>query len=150
MGNVTFSATDCTVPVSKDFVTVRSGNLTFMPAFAQVANTGSQYALNVVNGLVNYTGDAAPGSRFERGLRNINPFEAYLQANGAAVKQHIGISFAPEATGIIPMAGEAHEQGIYSVSGQQIARPDDHHLEQRLRGLAKGVYIVNGKKIFVK
>ncbi len=63
--------------------------------------------------------------------------KAYLEIPAGEAREFIG--FENEATGIVAVGRESlRQQGAYTLSGQRIAAP------------AKGLYIVNGKKMVIK
>jgi len=71
----------------------------------------------------------------------IQPGKAYLKieknASGDDARE-LKVVFAGEATGIDAIVAEKSIEGIYNMNGQRVAAP------------AKGLYIVNGKKVILK
>ena len=141
-GDVTFSAENVQVPKTPTF----SG--TFVPAFAPVSQSSNVYALNVSNRYVKYSGAYDAGSRFIKGLRDIRPFEAYI--NTSSTRGVIEINFDDDTTDIndiLISANEDDEVTVHILSGQQIARTSKRDFDAVWQLLPKGVYIVNGKKM---
>ena len=150
-GEVTFSATNAKVPVSSSRVTATSGDRYFVPAFAVKDQSSTVYALNVSNDRVSYSGSYDKGSRFIPNLRPVYPFEAYMTTSSSSyAKPFIEIDFEDGTTGIdvIPMTSDKEGRvKVYSLNGQLIIDTDNYDLEEKLKHLPSGIYIVNGKKI---
>ena len=73
----------------------------------------------------------------EGSVINAKPFRAYLTAQSAA--RILKINFSDITTGIEAVAVETQQNGeVYDLQGRRVAQP------------AKGLYIVNGKKMMVK
>ena len=141
-GDVTFSADNVQVAKTPTF-----GGL-FLPAFSTVPQSSSVYVLNVNNRYVRYSGSYDPGSRFISNLRDVRPFEAYI--NDSSTRGVFEISFDDGMTDmdvIILSANEIREVTIYTLSGQQITRIIQRDFDQVWNRLPKGVYIVNGRKL---
>ena len=69
----------------------------------------------------------------------INPFRAYLKANGVSGTRSIGINFGDGSTGIAVVNGNGEIENVYyNLQGQRVNQP------------GKGIYIVNGKKVLIK
>ena len=138
-GNITFSATNVTVPVTSD-QTASGAGVTLRPAFQQVAQSGSVYALNVGEA----RGEYPEGSVFERNYREIRPFQAYT-SHGSGTR-FITVSSMG--------GGDDGFTGIESIDSEDT---DDngtwHTLDgRRLEGkpVKKGVYIKDGRKYIIK
>ena len=138
-GNITFSATNVTVPVTSD-QTASGAGVTLRPAFQQVAQSGSVYALNVGEA----RGEYPEGSVFERNYREIRPFQAYT-SHGSGTR-FITVSSMG--------GGDDGFTGIESIDSEDT---DDngtwHTLDgRRLEGkpTKKGVYIKDGRKYIIK
>ena len=141
-GDVTFSAENVSVPQTPTF------NGAFLPAFAPVAMSASVHALNVNNRYVKYSGSYEPGSRFIAGLRDVRPFEAYI--SDGSTRGVIKINVAESATAIGRALSSFYDNPvvvIYTLSGQQVALSVQRGFDEIWSSLAKGVYIVNGKKM---
>ena len=139
-GRVTFSASNTTVPATPDMdnLVVTSGEIMMAPAY-QSYNYEEIYAINVGQARGNY----AEGSVFERGLREVRPFEAFTVHEGQGARPRY-----------IPITAQGNEStGIESIEQSTILNSDWYDLSGRkLSGepKTKGVYIQNGKKIRVK
>lgn len=138
-GNITFSATNVTVPITSD-QTASGAGVTLRPAFQQVAQSGSVYALNVGEA----RGEYPEGSVFERNYREIRPFQAYT-SHGSGTR-FITVSSMG--------GGDDGFTGIESIDSEDT---DDngtwHTLDgRRLEGkpVKKGVYIKDGRKYIIK
>lgn len=138
-GNITFSATNVTVPVTSE-QTASGAGVTLRPAFQQVAQSGSVYALNVGEA----RGEYPEGSVFERNYREIRPFQAYT-SHGSGTR-FITVSSMG--------GGDDGFTGIESIDSEDT---DDngtwHTLDgRRLEGkpVKKGVYIKDGRKYIIK
>lgn len=138
-GNITFSATNVTIPVTSD-QTASGAGVTLRPAFQQVAQSGSVYALNVGEA----RGEYPEGSVFERNYREIRPFQAYT-SHGSGTR-FITVSSMG--------GGDDGFTGIESIDSEDT---DDngtwHTLDgRRLEGkpTKKGVYIKDGRKYIIK
>jgi hypothetical protein len=141
-GDVTFSAENVSVPQTPTF------NGTFLPAFAPVAMSATVHALNVNNRYVKYSGSYEPGSRFIASLRDVRPFEAYI--SDGSTRGIIKINVAESATAIGRALFSFYENpvvAIYTLSGQQVVLTVQRGFDEVWSSLAKGVYIVNGKKM---
>lgn len=64
--------------------------------------------------------------------------KAFLLINSTNAARELKVVFADETTGINAIAAEQNVEGIYNMNGQRVAAP------------AKGLYIVNGKKVILK
>ena len=79
----------------------------------------------------------------------MHPFEAYTNSVNNA-KAFIPI-FDSTPTGISILLGEECSNfRIYSLAGQLVRDCRNTTYEEAIRGLATGVYLVNGKKCYVK
>ncbi|MBR1410652.1 MAG: chitobiase/beta-hexosaminidase C-terminal domain-containing protein [Prevotella sp.] len=149
-GKVTFYGANITVPVTNP-VSATRGNVTFTPNFQSKTTNGDVLALNQNE----YEGHA-PGSIFVNDSRTIRPFEAYATSVGASTRGYISISETRGQNGNDGSTGieerkidesDSEIVKVYNLSGvlvKQCAKED------ALKGLAKGVYIVNGKRMIVK
>lgn len=73
------------------------------------------------------------------------PYRAYYKTNDATIKglSEFGVDFdASVATGIKDIENDIAVKGVYDLTGRRVA--DD------IQSLTRGIYIVNGKKYFVK
>ena len=139
-GNVTFSATNVTVPVTS--AQAASGaNVTFTPAFQQVNQSGGVWALNVGEARGSYP----EGSVFEQNYRAIRPFQAYTSHyNDARFIPLTSIGAGEDGTTEIQEwrveSGEWRDNTWFSLDGRR----------QDAKPTTKGVYINNGKKVVIK
>jgi len=139
-GNITFSATNVTVPVTSEQIASGAG-VTLRPAFQQVAQSSSVYALNVGEARGSYP----EGSVFEQNYRAIRPFQAYTTHSSGTrfiTLNSLGLG-GDDATGIEAIDTEDADDGNatwHSLDGR------------RLEGkpTKKGVYIKDGRKYIIK
>jgi hypothetical protein len=68
----------------------------------------------------------------------IAPQKAFLRVAGGNGANQLNVVFGDETTGIDTIAADKTAEGIYNMNGQRVAAP------------AKGLYIVNGKKVVLK
>ena len=152
-GNVTFSATNVKVPVSSSVATVKSNSKTFIPAFCAQDKSSTVYALNVNNSYHSELGGYTEGSAFVSDLRTVSPFEAYMTTSAANAKRAFLIDFS-ETTGIDEVPTTDMKDGthkIYNLNGQLVKQTNSQQeLDETLKQLPAGVYVVNGKKTIVK
>ena len=136
-----------TIPANTPVLLNGSGEVTFTGSGAVAANaenksgamTGvftqgfvpsNSYVLQLLNNELGFRKVADDGSV------SINPFRAYLTAQGAGSR--LSINFG-DVTGIETVAtAEKNEGKAYDLQGRRVAQP------------TKGLYIVNGKKYFVQ
>ena len=87
------------------------------------------------------TGDGKPGFYLLAADRQIPVGKAYLEVDETSAKAFYGFVYDEEATAIevVDAAIEPTEQVIYTLAGQRV--------QTMTKG---GIYIVNGKKVFVK
>ena len=139
-GNITFSATNVTVPVTTE-QTASGAGVTLRPAFQQVAQSNSVYALNVGEA----RGNNPEGSVFEQNYRAIRPFQAYTTHSSGTrfiTLQSLGLG-GDDTTGIEAIDTEEADDGNATW----------HTLDgRRLEGkpTKKGVYIKDGRKYIIK
>lgn len=150
-GKVTFSATDTWVPVTEP-QSVQKGVNTLYANFLNSENTDDIMLLNTEE-----TDGKKAGSIFKkRSGRALRPFEAYVISRANArdyVSVTRGFSDDPDAdddtTPIETISTQSSGKmvKVYSLSGVLVKEAAE---EDALKGLAKGVYIVNGKSMIVK
>ena len=153
-GKVTFSATNAIVRKTNDSIwnTSTYNGATFIPCYSFIEKSKDTYALNVNNDYFTYSGsDPKPGSVFLSNNRIIAPFEGrfYKSESNSRI---ITIDFTDEdVTGIenVLCANRAIVK-IYSLSGQLVKESKTGTMDNALKGLPSGMYIVNGKKVIVK
>ena len=139
-GRVTFSAENVNVAKTENLSIANYSDRTFVPIFTSLEKSNDVFALNVVNDIERNSGGATEGSSFERNLRVVHPFEAYMTSTSSA--RSIGIDEGM-ATGIDVL--------MFTVDGLQFT--DDYSEEyydlqgRRVKQPGKGVYIYKGKKV---
>lgn len=149
-GSVTFSAENVTVAKTENLSIANYSDRTFVPTFASLKKSNDVLALNVVNDIERVTGGSTEGSTFERNLRPIHPFEAYMTSTSST--RSIGIDEGM-ATGIIELITALSDEcvlRIYNLNGQLIKIEEGRSLEEVMKNLPAGIYIVNGKKMIVR
>lgn len=138
-GRVTFSAQNTEVYETPDFSYMEeepNRQLMVIPAFQRRESSDRVYAINVGQARGNY----AEGSVFERGLREVRPFEVYTIHNGQGARpRFIPIKADNNTTGIetLNSALSTQDSDWYDLSGRRL----------QSQPKAKGVYIQNGKKV---
>ncbi len=152
-GNITFSATNVKVPVSSSVTTAKSNGKTFIPAFCAQEKASGVYALNVNNSYHSEAGGYTEGSAFVSDLRAVSPFEAYMTTDANNAKRAFFIEFT-ETTGIDEIPSADNKDGLHKVfnlNGQLVKKANTQsELDETLKQLPAGVYIVNGKKLRIK
>ena len=141
-GNVTFSASNVTVPVTSA-QTASGAGVTLRAAFQQVAQGSGVYALNVGEA----RGEYPEGSVFEQNYRGIRPFQAYTNHNSGTrfiTLMSLGLG-GDDATGISELRIENEE--LRDTPGEWYSL-DGRRLDSK--PTKKGVYIRSGKKIVIK
>lgn len=88
-------------------------------------------AINKDNGKAQFT-------RVKDGLTFTNKAVIEQKISTTTARESFDIVFADETTGINTVAVEKNAEGIFNMNGQRVAAP------------AKGLYIVNGKKVILK
>ncbi len=134
-GAVTFSATDCVVPMTEQHA-VTSNNCTLVPTFQNVEKSPDVYAINLYDAY----GSHPEGSIFVANLREVRPFEAYtLHSSGSRAFISIDELMA-DPTGIkeLEVTRNVGNEKVYNLKGQRLATPQ------------KGLNIMNGRKVIVK
>lgn len=128
--SLTGDATEEEIAIDASITTKNDGNK--FVGVLEDTNITSGYVLNSVDGDVSfYAADATNGT-------TVGANKAYLPATSSA--KSLKITFDGETTGIneIGAVKASKSEAIFNLSGQRIAQP------------AKGLYIMNGKKVIVK
>ena len=149
-GRVTFSAENVNVPKTENLTIARYNDETFVPTFVSVEKSNDVLALNVVNDIERVTGSSTEGSTFVKNLRPVHPFEAYKTSTSSTRSIAIDEGMA---TGIIELITALSDEGnlrIYNLNGQLIKIEEGMSLDEVMRELPAGVYIVNGKKMIIR
>ncbi len=150
-GKVTFTSTDTWVPVTEPQA-VQKGVNTLYANFMVNGDTDGLMLLNTEE-----TDGHKAGSIFVKGSgRALRPFEAYVVSRAttrAAISISRGFSDDPDGDDDTTPIETVNQQTtgkmvkVYTLSGVLVKEAAE---EDALKGLAKGVYIVNGKSMIVK
>ncbi len=141
-GVVQFIGTNVEVKASDNMPVGKNGNKTFVPNYQYQPASANIYALNVNNQWCSNTVTDAEGSVFVKNSRPIHPFEAYLTAEGSAAAKRIIPLFddeLPAGIGNLTPSLSQGEGAMYDLTGRKIQGE-----------LQRGVYIINGNKVWVK
>ena len=147
-GNVTFSAEQADVLVSTELKTGKKDLISLVPTFISQAASSKIWVLNR-----NETVDNdVPGSVFVPGLRDVQPFEAYTTNEVANAPKMLSISeLIGNTTGIYEMFYSKYRSTdnvkVYNLSGNLVVSGKRADV---MKKLAKGVYIIDGKKIIIE
>ena len=153
-GRVTFSATDVTVHRTADAFlhTAKAGDATFIPCYSFYLNNENRYALNVVTAFSPQTWTETPGSIFLTGGDIIvSPFGARIEKGNASARSYT-LFFADDPTAIEDISAPGNMPAkvkVYSIGGQFVGEYPVSNLGSIERLLPVGIYIVNGKKMYV-
>ena len=149
-GKVTFSASDVNVPKTNP-IGSQKGDVTLYPNFLYNSETEDMLLLNI-----DATDENEPGSIFVLNSgRSVRPFEAYVISK-ARSRAYISVSrgFGDDSDGdentTAMKVVEPDADGmvkVYNLSGILVKQGTK---EEALKGLAKGVYIMNGKRVVIK
>ena len=142
-GSVTFSAQGTVnVAASTSLPSVRHGDRVYTVSYLVESVPGSYLLSN-------------DGSVFLSGYRTSRPFELKMTPQGAGSRLAYDIFEDGEMTGIVDvemMRDGEHEFSaapVYDLQGRRVLKAADGS-HSKSQGLKKGLYIVNGKKTFVK
>lgn len=75
----------------------------------------------------------------------LNPFRTMIKVTGTVTAQALKLKLNDETTGISEATNEAGKADVYTLDGKCVRR--GVAAKEALNGLAKGVYVVNGRKI---
>lgn len=147
VGKVTFESENVEVKASDDLHAVKYGDRTFVPNFIH-QDDASILALNVNNDIVTYT-SADKGSKFVKGLRQVNPFEAYMTTTSNT--RSFGV-LDGMTTGIKTVRSMVDEtaQGVRVYDMRGVLVKDGASMAEARSGLKPGIYVVQGKKMIIK
>lgn len=154
-GKVTFSATNVKVKQTSSayWNTSTYDGATFYPCFSFYVQSATTYVLNVTNDYYTYSGIEKPGSVFINNYRYASPFEGrfYKSASNARA---LSIVFADEnVTGIEEMLMDVttlRKFAIYDLKGIHIRTVENESYDEAVKGLASGLYLINGKKVMIE
>jgi len=148
-GQVSFSATDVTVPVTNENTATYRGR-TFMPNFVKQKQSANIFTINVNNEWYTNNTYGKEGSGFVVNQRSVSPFEGYMTAtNGTRAWFGIFDDTTTEILGIEELIDEKRVN-VYSINGQKRKVVGDESMDELKRTLPAGVYIINGKKVIVR
>ena len=143
-GRVTFAARSAVVQASAGMENGEGAGVVLVPALQRVAKSSGVYALNRNAAYEGF----AEGSVFVSDLRDVRPFEAYtLHPGGDVPLLAVSALTGGDASGLfgLPIMPDADGRvRVYTLSGMPAATG---RLEDVLRQLPRGVYIINGRKI---
>ena len=142
-GDITFVGTDVQVVPSEALKIGKFGQRKLVPNFQYRPVSSNILALNVNNQLSEDKDmSRLPGSTFVRDLRPVYPFEAYLTVGAAeAARLEIPVFDAvPTSIKGIRTTKSKSDDVWFSIDGQKLQG----------KPTAKGIYIVNGRKVVIK
>ena len=168
-GNVSFISENAVVNHTSKAVKSVGNTFNLVPAYNNVAQSPSVYAVNneVYDGM-------RPGSAFVSGLRNVNPFEAYatvVTTRGVmANKRYFMITEGEGATSINRLydkinedmevesregvicikSGKPRTVGIYAPDGRLVRLVTLSEGMNTVDGLAQGIYFIGNKKVMIR
>ena len=154
-GNVTFAAKNVTVAKTQ-LTTIRreAMGLTMVPCYELTPQAQGVFTLNKDVYRMG-SREEAPGSVFVENLRDVRPFEAYIQSWQSQPSRVIRLidnlptGDVQQTTGILGVysqrEGFGSQHDVYDLQGRKVA------IERMANGrLPKGVYIINGRKTVVR
>ena len=146
-GVVTFSATNVEVKKSDDLKSVSYQGRMYVPNYAN--KTGDDVlTLNVNSYYVTNPGKETDGSKFIRGLRAVHPFEVYVTTTDGTRSIDVLDGMTTDVKGIRFVKNEVSDLKVYDIRGVKLKTSSS--MDDIMKGLKTGVYIVNGKKIIIK
>ena len=148
-GEVTFSAKGATVKASTGVTTVGAGSKgVFRPTFRTLRSSTETACLNSVNDLHKATGGETKGSRFITNLRKADPFEAVFEQVPAGTRS-FGIDIV---SGIEDCQTDSEESQyrIYDLRGLLVRSCQGVTIQEAIKNLPAGIYIVGGRKVVVQ
>ena len=147
IGLVTFSAENVEVKASDDLLSAKYQDRTFVPNYTNKA--GDDYlALNVNSYYVTNPSTDIDGSKFIKGLRAVHPFEAYMTTTSNTRSIDVMDGMTTAIRNIMMTAESKDVIKVYDTKGVLVKTAKVN--EDLKKGLAAGVYIVNGKKMIIK
>ena len=147
VGIVTFSAENVEVKASDDMQSAHYQDRTFVPNYTNKA--GDDYlALNVNNYYVTNPGTDIDGSKFIKGLRDVHPFEAYMTTTSDTRSLDVMDGMTTAIRDIVMTDEDKNIIKVYDTRGVLVKTAQAN--DDLRKGLAAGVYIVNGKKMIIK
>ena len=147
IGLVTFSAENVEVKASDDMPSAKYQDRTFVPNYTNKA--GDNYlALNVNSYYVTNPSTDIDGSKFIKGLRAVHPFEAYMTTTSNTRSIDVMDGMTTTIRNIMMTAESKDIVKVYDTKGVLVKTTKAN--DDLRKGLAAGVYIVNGKKMIIK
>ena len=150
-GEVTFSSRNADIPVTDiEGRSSQMGDVGFVGNFSLREPTENVYAVNLYEA---YDAAHPEGSIFLPNNRQLRPFEAYTTSYARQAPRYMAIdNMAGDATGILDVMSD---KGFVDMSFVKVYNLSGFLVTTGKRGevmkhLAKGVYIVNGRKMVVK
>ncbi len=123
------------VPATSEAQSDLTGNL-LKPSgdgFAKGAYTDANSTVYVLSGHENKVAFYLAGANTSLGAN-----KAYLEITGGAAAPSLVMNFGGETTGIESIVTESADKAVYDLSGRRIQNP------------TKGLYIIGGKKVYIK
>ncbi len=123
------------VPATSETQSDLTGNL-LKPSgdgFAKGAYTDTNSTVYVLSGHENKVAFYLAGANTSLGAN-----KAYLEITGGAAAPSLVMNFGGETTGIESIVTESADKAVYDLSGRRIQNP------------TKGLYIIGGKKVYIK
>ena len=120
---------------------------TFVPNYVNKSGENC-YALNVNNYYVTNASTDKDGSKFIKGLRSVQPFEAYMTTTDNTRSIDVMDGMMTAIRGILMVKDESSTIKVYDTRGVLMKMATS--MDDVKNGLKAGVYIVNGKKMIIK
>ena len=141
-GNIQFIGNNVQIKASDNLINGKIGNKNLVPNYQNHASSSAIYALNVNNLWSKNSATEVEGSTFIRSLRPVRPFEAYMTVEGSSSSALRAIPINETPTGIFEMEdGRGKMDEVwYTLDGRKLQG----------KPTAKGLYIINGRKVVVK
>ena len=144
VGIVTFSAENVEVKASDEMQSAHYQDRTFVPNYINLDDKNC-FALNVNNYYVTNSSTDKDGSKFIKGLRSVRPFEAYMTTTSNTRSIDVLDGMATAIKEIMKVSEGTNTIKVYDTKGVLVKTIKAN--DNLRRGLANGVYIVNGKKM---
>lgn len=129
-------ATDVQVAVTPATMQVANGDYAHVGAYTTQAVKSE--------GNTSYYG-YANGAFVKANTGTLNPFRTMIKATVANAQAQFSLKLGNEVTGIIGVNSELGKVDVYNLEGKLIRNQVE--ATTALQGLAKGVYVINGKKV---
>lgn len=145
-GTVTFSATNATIFTTTAVPSVPGKDFNFVPVYKKVYKASNRYMLNTYDyGL----GTTPAGSTFTPDRMSLRTFGAYMESNkvGSAAPMHLPIHFNMPIEDDMP---DVTIHDVFGIDGRMVRSADETTVCKQIEGLPAGIYIIGGKKQFVR